>query len=247
MKTQGNTILITGATRGIGLALMKKFYSLNNEIIAVGRDQNSLIQLQKDFPKISVIQCDLSNSKSIKNLTSQIAEKHPSLNTLINNAGIQVNFYEEPFGTNQELWSDVEREIKVNLTSPIQLCFELIPILLKNKNASIVNVTSGLAFAPKKSAPVYCGTKSGIHIFSKALRYQYEDSGLKVFEIIPPLVDTDMTKGRGKGKITPGQLADEFLIAFKNNTFEVNIGKVKLLRILKRILPSVADNMLKNG
>ncbi len=98
---------------------------------------------------------------------------------------------------------------------------------------------------PKKRAPVYCGTQAALHIFSKSLRYQV--SGLKVFEIVPSLVETEMTAGRGKGKISPQQLVQEFIPAFARDQYEIRIGKVKLLYWLYRISPSLADRIMKNG
>ncbi len=118
-----------------------------------------------------------------------------------------------------------------------------ISTLQVNDNSAIVNVSSALGLVPKMQAPVYCGTKAGIHIFSKSLRYQLDK--VKVFEIIPALVDTEMTAGRGKGKISPQQLADEFIRAFKKNLYEVSIGKVKLLKIINRIGPRLADKIMK--
>lgn len=94
---------------------------------------------------------------------------------------------------------------------------------------------------------MYRGTKGGLHIFTKALRYQLEGSRIKVFEIIPPLVDTPMTEGRGSGKIPPAQLADEFIEKFGQDRFEVNIGRTKLLRLIQRVSPSLADKILKTG
>ncbi len=119
------------------------------------------------------------------------------------------------------------------------------PILKINDNAAIVNVSSGLGLVPKMQAPVYCGTKAGVHLFSKSLRYQLKQ--IKVFEIIPPLVDTQMTTGRGKGKISPKKLVDEFIDSFHKDKFEVSIGKVKLLKIINRISPSIAERIMKNG
>jgi len=247
MDTKGNTILITGATRGIGLELLSKFYAEKNKIIAVARNDEGLEKLRTQFKNIDTIQCDLSKDKSINDLIEKVKIDHPDLNTLINNAGIQVNFYDHKFGEKQESWKKLADEIQINYTAPVQLTYRLIPILKRNRNASIVNVSSGLAFAPKKSAPVYCGTKAGIHIFTKALRYQYENSNLKIFEIIPPLVETEMTKGRGKNKLTPVELVEEFFNAFRKDRYEVNIGKTKLLRIIQRISPRIADNILKNN
>lgn len=129
----------------------------------------------------------------------------------------------------------------------MQLIYGLLPLLTTKLNAAIVNISSGLAFAPKKTAPIYCATKSAIHNATKALRYQLETATVKVFEIIPPLVDTPMTEERGKGKILPKQLVDEFIKNFSNDKFESNIGKIKLFRFIQRIFPKLADSILKNG
>ena len=247
MKLEGNKIIITGATRGIGLALLDRFYSLNNQIIAVARNEGALIDLTKKYENIVTIQCDLSDEKAVSQLIKEITRNHKDANTLINNAGIQVNFYDFKFGEESEYLTKIKDEIQINYTTPVELAYRLIPVLIKNRNASVINVSSTLAFVPKKSAPVYCGTKAGIHLFSKALRYQYENSNLKIFEIIPPLVDTDMTKGRGKDKVTPTQLVDQFIQAYSKDKFEVNIGKAGLLRFIQRILPRIADNTLKHN
>lgn len=102
--------------------------------------------------------------------------------------------------------------------------------------------------SPKKSASVYCATKAAIHSYSKTLRYQLSDTNVKVFEIVPPLVATAMTEGRGRTKkITAEQLAKEFLKGFKANRFEIYIGKSKLLKWVNRISPALADSIMKNG
>jgi len=240
MRLHKNKILITGATAGIGKALTEKFLELDNEIIAIGRNKKKLEELSKSDKRIIPFQCDIS--KELDKLTLFVEQQHKDLNVLINNAGIQYNYN---FANEHQLLHKVEHEINVNFLSPLKLIALLLPTIQNNKNAAIVNVSSGLAIVPKMDAPVYCGTKAGIHIFSKALRYQLKK--VKVFEIIPPLVDTAMTEGRGKGKISPQKLVDEFIKAFKKNKFEVSIGKVKLLRIINRISPRLADKIMKNG
>ena len=247
MTVQGNKIIITGATRGIGLAMLNKFYQLGNQIIAVARNQKALTELANKYEGITTIQCELRDEISIDKLVKEITDRYSDVNTLINNAGVQVNFYDSKFGDESQSLIKLKDEIQINLTAPIELSYRLIPILIKNRNASIINVSSGLAFAPKQSAPVYCGTKAAIHIFSKALRYQYENTNLKIFEIIPPLVETDMTQGRRKNKLAPSRLVDEFIKAYKSDKIEVNIGKTKLLRLIQRISPKIADNILKNN
>lgn len=242
MQLQGNKILITGATAGIGEALLNKFLSLDNQVLAVGRNEQKLQQLAQKDKRIIPLSCDISKTEDLDKLIMFVEQKHADTNILINNAGIQYNYH---FAEEPQILNKIEHEINVNFLAPLKLIALMLPTLKANKNAAIVNVSSGLALSPKKQAPVYCGTKAAIHIFSKALRYQLELT--KVFEIIPPLVDTQMTAGRGKGKITPEQLADEFITAFRKDKFEVNIGKVKLLKFIQRLSPALADSIMKKG
>lgn len=241
MRLQGNKILITGATGGIGEALLMKFLALDNSVIAVGRNELKLHELARIDKYIIPFLCDVSKTEDLNNLVTFVEQKHPDTNILINNAGIQFNYhFEEP-----KLLGKIEQEVAINFLAPLKLTALLLPTLNRNRNAAIVNVSSGIGLVPKKQAPVYCGTKGGIHIFSKALRYQLTQ--VKVFEIIPPLVDTEMTAGRGKGKISPEQLVEEFVSAFKKDTYEINIGKVKWLKLLNRWMPSVAERIMKRG
>jgi len=242
MKLKNNKILITGATSGIGRALTEKFCELGNQIIAVGRNEIKLKELAQLSPLITTFNCDLSAQQEIDRLATFIKKEHQDLNVLINNAGIQYNcsFTDESYSSQK-----IEEEININLATPIKLISLLLPTVQLNSNSAIVNVSSGLAIVPKAKSAVYCGTKAGIHIFSKSLRSQLED--VKVFEIIPPLVDTEMTRGRGKGKISPQRVVNEFVKAFKNNRYEVNIHKVKLLRIINRISPAIADRIMNKA
>ncbi len=242
MRLSGNKVLITGATAGIGRAILEEFLRLDNQIIAVGRNQDKLQKLAQLDNRIIPFRCDIAKKEDLDNLILFVEQQHQDLNILINNAGIQYNYH---FLEEQHLVSKVEHEIEVNLIAPIKLISLLLPTIQMNKNSAIVNVTSGLGLVPKMAAPVYCGTKAGLHIFSQSLRHQLDT--VKVFEIIPPLVDTNMTKGRGSGKISPQQLAKEFIQKFKRNQYEINIGKVKLLKLINRISPSIASRIMKGN
>lgn len=242
MRLEGNKILITGTTSGIGEALLNKFLTLDNKIIAVGRNTEKLNQLAQKDQRVIPFACDISKAEELDELMLFLEQNHTDTNILINNAGIQHNYH---FAEEEQLLSKIEQEININFLAPIKLIALILPLLKANNNACIVNVSSGLGLVPKRQAPVYCGTKAGIHIFSKALRYQLEQT--KVFEIIPALVDTPMTAGRGKGKISPEELVDEFIRAFEKDKFEVSIGKVKLLKLINRLSPWLAERIMKNG
>ena len=244
MITTGNTVLITGGSSGIGLSLAKRFLSLQNTVIITGRDTTRLQQVKNDHPGMVTFAGDLTEQSALDELRLFLEQHHPGLNTLVNNAAVQYNysFVQEP-----DILAKTDYEIGTNLSAPLKLTGMLLPLLLQNKNSAIINVSSGLFIAPKQSAPVYCATKSAIHSYSKALRYQLENSGVKVFEIIPALVDTPMTAGRGKSKISPDQLTEEFFNDFSKDRFESYIGKTKLLKLIHRISPNLADRMMKNG
>ena len=244
MITTGNTVLITGGSSGIGLALAKRYLSLKNKVIITGRDISKLEQIKNDFPEVVIFAGDLTDKNSLDELVLLMEQQYGDLNILINNAAVQYNYY---FRDEPNLTYKIDYEISANLSVPIKLTGLLLPLLLKNKNSAVVNVSSGLFIAPKKSASVYCATKSALHSFTKTLRYQLEDSVIKVFEIIPALVETPMTEGRGKSKITAEQLTDEFICSFKTDKFEIYIGKTKLLKLINRISPKLADKIIKNG
>lgn len=239
MKLDGNKILITGGNKGIGLALAKKFLKLNNQVIITGRNENDLAIVKKEFPEIFTVKCDLTNKEALDRLVLYIKNEHSDLNVLFNNAGAQYNYI---FAEEQEVLHKIEYETNINFLAPVKLTALLLPILERNNNTAIVNVSSALAIVPKKTAPIYCANKAAIHIFSKTLRLQLNE--VKVFEVIPPLIDTAMTKGRGKGKISPEKLADEFIIAFEKNKYEVRIGKTKLLLLINRFMPKLANRII---
>ncbi|PJZ54358.1 SDR family oxidoreductase [Leptospira adleri] len=243
MKLSGNTILITGATSGIGLELAMRFASLGNTVLALGRNKESLSKLSS-VPGIETIRCDLTKPADFDKLISLIKKKYSSLNVLINNAGIQFNpdFLKDP-----DQSANIEKEIQTNLTIPIRLISLLIPILKVHSDSAIVNVTSGLALVPKKSAPLYCGTKAGLHLFTEALRYQLDGSNIRVIEMLPPQVDTPMTAGRGKNKLTTEKLADQFFSALEKDKVYIGIGVVRYLRFLLRLFPSLIYRLVRNA
>ena len=240
MNISNNKILITGATSGIGKALALKLHKLNNQIIAVGRNLNDLKKLEESNKRIIGYPCDLSDKQQVNQLIGFIKKEHQEVNILINNAGIQYNY---DFLNTENLSSKVEDELMVNLFAPLYLTSKMIPVLIRNTNPTLVNVTSALGIVPKPDAPIYCATKAALHLFSRSLRSQQDK--IRVVELIPPLVETAMTKGRGKNKITADELVDEFIKSFSNNREEINIGKVKLLRFINRLSPALAEKIVK--
>ncbi|WP_414752976.1 SDR family oxidoreductase [Anabaena sp. CCY 9910] len=240
ISTQGNTVLITGGASGIGLALAHKFLQAQNTVIITGRNAEKLAGVKALWPEILTEVADLQDL----NVLQKLVNRYPNVNILINNAGIQYNYE----FVNPEIMPElIEAELRTNLIAPLQLIKLMLPHLLNKPEAAIINVSSGLGLVPKESAPVYCGSKAGIHIATKALRWQLETTSIKVFEIIAPLVDTPMTQGRGKGKISPDALVNEFWHDFISDRYEMRIGKTKLLFFLQRWFPQMAEKILRPG
>lgn len=223
MNLEGNTILITGGSKGIGLALTQKLVD-KNEIIICGRSKEALDEAKKLYPKIHTVVCDLGNEKEIVEFANYIKENFKNLNILVNNAGIQrdVDFSKE----NIDL--DNFSEIKINLEAPIHLIQLLLGTIRKNNNPVIINVSSGLAFMTLARVPMYCATKAAMHSFTKSLRYQLKEEGIKVIEIIPPAVDTNLNpEGRAKVKfdmVGVDEYIDEVMIGLKEGKDEIGFG-----------------------
>jgi uncharacterized oxidoreductase len=240
MKIKGNTILITGGATGIGFSLAEAFVDAGNEVIICGRRENKLKEAKDKLPQIHTRVCDLSKGKERKSLYDWVSSNFKDINILVNNAGIQrmVNLRK---GT-RDLF-DGEDEIEINLTAPVHLSAYFIPLLLKRKEAAIVSISSGLGFVPIASMPVYCATKAAIHSFSLSLRHQLKDSSIEVFEIIPPIVDTELDNGargeRGQQDrgIPPSEVARATLKALENEEYELAVGMAENLRMGSRNNP----------
>lgn len=242
MQLNGNTVFITGGTSGIGLALARAFHDRGNQVIVCGRDSVRLEAVGKSLAGIVTYPCDITDDAAQQALIDTLTRRHPPLNILINNAGIQHNYSLAEGG---DAAVRIEEELSVNVLAPMKLTARLLPHLLAQPHAAIVNVTSALAVTPKQNAAVYCATKAAMRSFTQTLRYQLEDTPVAVFELIPALVETAMTEGRGVHKISPTALAEEALRALMADREEIRIDKVKLLFALHRWLPSVAARMLR--
>lgn len=242
MRTQAHKVLITGGAKGIGLGLARRFYHAGNTVILVGRDASALAQAAATLPGCLIEVADIARPDDRKRLIDKIKSEHPDLSVLINNAGTQFN---GPFA---DIAADqIDTELQTNLLAPLHLIHALLPALHAQPEAAVVNVSSVLAWMPKQSAATYCASKAALHSFSTTLRWQLEGSKVRVFDVIPPLVDTAMTAGRGSGKISPDQLADIFWQHWQSNRERVPVGKARIIQALMRLAPSVAERILRRG
>jgi uncharacterized oxidoreductase len=249
MNLAGSTILVTGAARGIGRELTRQLIGLGAEVVAAGRDRARLEALAAEHPdRVRPWPVDLADPDAVDRFVHDLPDRHPSLSVVINDAGVQTPtdfLADDPRAFRQAL----RREIAVNLDAVVALSTGLLPHLSRQASAAIVNITTGLALAPKRSAPVYCATKAGVRTFTRALRYQCQHAAphIQVIDAVMALVDTDMTRGGHRDKISAAEAAAAVIGGMRRDKAEIYVGKVKLLRAIMRLSPAVGYQMLRNG
>jgi uncharacterized oxidoreductase len=231
MKITGNTILITGATSGLGLAFAEEFLKEGNTVIICGRRAERLAQIKEKHPAIITRVCDVADEQQRNELCRWAIENYPDLNILMNNAGIQL-------ATDLTKPVDmpvVRSEIETNLIAPVHLGSLFAPHLATKPDAAIINISSGLAFAPIAFMPVYCATKAAIHSLTLSLRHQLRNTSVKVFEIAPPSTDTELghqhrsDKTQSHGGIPISEFLSEAMEAIRTDRFEALVGQAKVM------------------
>ncbi len=227
MELSGNTVLITGGGSGIGLAIAEAFSKEGSEVIICGRREERLHEVQRRHPEFRIKQCDVADPAERQGLVDWATARFGGLNILLNNAGVQRDI---DFTHGIAEYLSGENEIAINLESPILLSGMFIPHLTGKKGAAIINVTSGLGFIPAARVPVYSATKAAMHAFTMVLRHQLLKTGIKVFEIVPPAVDTELNSaGRArrpgfKIDLQPGEFVAAVMQGLRNDTPEIGYG-----------------------
>ena len=236
MQTTGNTILITGGGSGIGRGLAEAFHAQGNQVIISGRRAAALAEVTGANPGMAAFTVDMTEPTSISALAAQVTAAYPGLNAVINNAGIMVD--EDVLAAPGYL-ATAEETIATNLLGPIRLTAALLPHLLAQAKASVLTVSSGLAFVPKASTPTYSATKAAIHSYSQSLRYQLRHTAVEVIEIAPPYVQTFLQGAHQASDPNAMQLADYIaetmtLLAGAPENGEVLVERVHRQRFAER-------------
>ena len=226
MRLANRTILITGGSADIGLAFAHRFVELGNEVIVTGRRQAVLDQAKAMHPKLHTIQSDVADPAQIAALAASVKADFPKLDVLVNNAGI--SRYR-------------------NVGGVLRMTSAFIDILTANRG-TLINISSGLAFVGLPCLPIYCATKAAIHSYTQSLRFQFEDSGLEIIEIMPPAVKTDMTadlsEGDGITLISTEELVKHSFTSLKAGALEIHPGQSKQLALMRRVAPNFINRQL---
>jgi uncharacterized oxidoreductase len=232
MKLDGKNIVITGGTDGIGLEMARLCKARGASVIVCGRRAELLAAASA--MGFEAIAADLSNSEGCSNFAAQLADR--PVDVLINNAGMGGNF-----GPGEPLdLALTDQAIFLNLNAPMHLIGLLLPQMMTRNEAAIVNVTSGLAIAPRAGGPVYCASKAGLRSFTQSLRHNLRNSNVRVIEALPPVVETAMTAAREGKKMSAQQCAEQIVTAIERGKDEANVGMVKILQAVHSISPKLA-------
>ena len=236
MKLTGNTLLITGGGSGIGRGLAEAFHQLGNRVIIAGRRQNALDTVTRANPGMTSLALDLENAADIPRFAKEIVSRFPLLNAIIHSAGIMKS---EDLVAPDADTATAEATISTNLLGPLRLNAALVSHLMKQPAASIMTVSSGLAFVPMFPAPTYCATKAAVHSYTQSLRYQLRGSSVQVLELIPPYVRTELM-GQRQANDPAAMPLDEFIrevmqiLRDNPDAIEICVERVKPLRFAER-------------
>lgn len=232
MKTSGNTILVTGGGSGIGRALAEAFHARGNRVIIAGRRPAVLDEVVRANPGLAALTLDIEDPASIRAFAAQLTAQFPTVNAVVHNAGIMrpENLHDAPAAL-----SDAEAQIATNLLGPIRLTAALLPHLLRRPDATIMTVTSGLAFVPLALFPTYCATKAALHSYTESLRFQLRETEVEVIELPPPYVQTELTGAHQASDPHAMPLKDYIaetmdLLATTPTPAEILVERVKPLR-----------------
>jgi len=234
--------LVTGGTRGIGLELVTQLLAKGAKVTATGTTERSLTEARARLPQVTWLKLDQADSASREALANDLPTQ--GIRLIIHNAGVQQ--MRDWTDLDAHVAFDTANEMAVNFVGPVELTRLLLPRLAREPSAQVVFVTSGLALAPKSSSPVYCASKAALRSFTKSLRAQVQQAGWPILiqEALPPIVDTDMTRGRGKGKISAQAAASQTLNGIAKGRTEIDVGATALLRFVLRLSPSLGEHIM---
>jgi len=231
MNISGNTIFIPGATSGIGLALALRLHDRGNTVIVGGRREDRLATIAAEHPAIHTIRIDTTDARSIEAAAGAVLAEHPSVNVLITMAGVM---RAEDWTTPSGFLATAEETVTTNILGPIRLIAAFIEHLRAQPDATIMTVSSGLAFAPLRVTPTYNASKAAIHMLSESLRLQLTGSSVSVLELEPPAVRTALMPGHedNESAMPLDEFIDEVmaLIESQPGATEIQVERVKFLR-----------------
>lgn len=231
MQLSGNTILVTGGGTGIGRAMAIALSGRGNRVVIAGRRTAALHAVVDAYPGIEWHPLDVTDAESVRQFGATVERRWPDLNVLINNAGVMA--LESVDDLDPAVSTTV---VATNLLGPIVLTSVLLPTLRRQPDATIMNITSALAFVPLAIAPAYSASKAGLHSYTESLRILLRESGIQVIEIAPPRVRTEMGGTHGADSVDADEFVAEIMAALsaQSHASEVVVEAARAVRYADR-------------
>jgi uncharacterized oxidoreductase len=239
MKLEGKRILITGGGSGIGLELACRLAD-SNQVVIAGRDKAKLDAARQRTPRLRALRLDVSSDREARDAIDLLASELGGLDLLVNNAGLLRSY---PLAAADAETKAVE-DVQVNVIGVIRMTHLALPLLEKSADAAVVFMSSAVALAAVPRWSVYAATKAAVHSFARSLRAELADSGIRVFEVLPPVVDTGPVGELDVRKLPPAAVADAIVRGLRRNRSEIRVGSVRQLAPLARIAPRLADRIV---
>jgi uncharacterized oxidoreductase len=243
MKTTNNTVLITGGSAGIGFEIARAFSDLGNKVVITGRNEERLFKAATRLKNATAIVSDVSDERDVESLVNRLQEDFAEINVVINNAG---RAFLHSLATGAGGFAKAEQEMLTNYLAIIRLNEKLLPLLKQQEEAAIVNVSSIVAIVPGALA-TYSASKAALHSYTLSLRLALQDTAIKVFELMPPLVDTEFSAPiGGHNGISPQAVAKQLLDGLGQDLYEIHVGQTAELYKLFLSSPTDALNLLNS-
>ena len=239
MKLSGKRILITGGGSGIGLALARRLAS-DNQVVVAGRDEERLRRARADAPTLFACRLDVLSEDEASDALAWVEGELGGLDVLVNNAGL-LRAYAL---TDADAGAKTREDVDVNLTATLRMTRLALPMLRASGAGAIVYISSAVALAAVPSLSVYAATKAAVHSLARSLRLELEPSGIRVFEVLPPVVDTGPVSNLDVPKVSPDAVAAAMVAGIERDREEIRVGQVRSLAVVARVRPSLADRLV---
>jgi uncharacterized oxidoreductase len=237
MRLAERGILITGGSSGIGLALARALAPENTVVIA-GRDERKLEEARASTPRLRALRLDVTSEDDARRAIGWVQEQLGGLDLLVNSAGVfRSGAFDEP-GAERAAQADVE----INLLGSVRMTRLALPLLRRSDDGAIVLLSSALALVSAPRMAVYAASKAAIHSLARSLRAEL-DGQIKVFDVLPPWVESELSHAIRGAKVTPDHVAVEIVAGLRKERFEIRVGRIKQLAVIARISSKLADSI----
>jgi uncharacterized oxidoreductase len=239
MRLSAKRVLITGGGSGIGLELARRLAD-DNQVVIAGRDEARLARARVDTPALTARRLDVTSEDEARDAIAWLENEFGGLDLLVNNAGLLRDYaFDDP-----DAAAKSSEDIEANVLGAIRMTRLALPLLRASGDAAVVYISSAVALAAVPGFSVYAATKAAVHSLARSLRAELKPSGIRVFEVLPPVVDTGPVRDLDVPKLPPDVVGEAIVAGIERDREEIRIGRIRQLAIIARIVPGVADRLV---